>query len=296
MTSAAAGVGGVHLFGVNVSSMSQLPRVATLSTTLQRNYDVAGFFADWKTAFPTSRLQSIAALGAVPAITWEPWDHTLGSRQTTFPLKAIAAGSFDAYITSWAQAAAAWRGPLVIRFAHEMNGGWYPWGLGVNGNTAAAYVAAWRHVHEVFMRAHATNVLWVWSPNAVGGSTPALQQLYPGSASVDFLGVDGYNFGSGLPYGGWRSAAAILGPNLADYATIAPSKPVLITEVGSSETGGSKSAWISAFVTYLTSRPQVAGFLWSEFAGSANWPLESSTLSVTAMRDVLATDWPRPPG
>jgi hypothetical protein len=26
----------------------------------------------------------------------------------------------------------------------EFNGSWYPWSIGVNGNTAADYVAAWR--------------------------------------------------------------------------------------------------------------------------------------------------------
>jgi hypothetical protein len=291
---AASGQKGLHLFGVNIGVMSQLPRVTTLSSTLHRPYDIVGFYADWKTPFPTPRLQSIAAIGAVPSVTWEPWDHTQGGKQTTFSLRGIAAGTYDSYISSWAQGAAAWHAPLLIRLGHEMNGNWYSWGLGVNGNTAAEYVAAWRHVHDVFVRAHATNVLWVWSPNAVWGPTPALKALYPGSAYVNFLGIDGYNFGSGLPYGGWRSAQAILDPTLTDFDGFAASKPVLIAETASSEQGGSKSAWISAFVPYLTTRSQVAGFVWTEFAGSANWPLESSATPTPAMRAALAKWWAPP--
>jgi Glycosyl hydrolase family 26 len=288
---AASGTRGVHLFGVNIGTMSELGQVATLSNQLRRPYDVVNFFADFRTPFPTPRLDAITAEGAVPSVTWEPWNYSLGAAQTSFPLTSIAAGKFDAYVASWARAAAAWRGPIVIRFGHEMNGNWYPWGLGVDGNTAAEYVAAWRHVHDVFVHSGATNVLWVWSPNAVWGPTPALRELYPGSAYVNFLGVDGYNFGAGLPYGGWRSAQAILDPTLTDFDTFAAGKPVLIAETASSEDGGSKSAWIAGLVPYLASRPQVAGFVWTEFPGSADWPLESSAANVAAMRTALAVSW-----
>jgi len=33
-----------------------------------------------------------------------------------------------------------------------MNGKWQPWSIGVNGNTAAQYVTAWRHAHDIFRR------------------------------------------------------------------------------------------------------------------------------------------------
>ena len=46
-----------------------------------------------------------------------------------------------------------------------MNGSWFPWSEGVNGNRAGEYVAAWRHVHDIFTAVGATNVTWVWCPN-----------------------------------------------------------------------------------------------------------------------------------
>jgi beta-mannanase len=42
-----------------------------------------------------------------------------------------------------------------------MNGDWYPWGKGINGNQLGQYVQAWRHVHDIFAAIHADNVLWV---------------------------------------------------------------------------------------------------------------------------------------
>ena len=38
----------------------------------------------------------------------------------------------------------------MLRFAHEMNGGWYRWAKGVNGNTSDQDVQAWRHLHDLF--------------------------------------------------------------------------------------------------------------------------------------------------
>ena len=88
----------------------------------------------------------------------------------------------------------------------------YPWALGVNGNTAAEYVAAWKHVHAIFVRNGATNVRWVWNPNTMGATTaatylPLYWSLYPGDEYVDWLGLDIYNTGPSLDWGApyWRT-------------------------------------------------------------------------------------------
>ncbi len=279
-----------HLFGVTVQSTAQLPAMATLSASLGRPVDVVGFYADWTSGFPADRVTAAATAipgGSEPEVTWEPWNHTLGASQQTYPLASIAGGRFDTYLRAWAAGAKAYGKPLMVRFAHEMNAGWYPWGLGVHGNTAASYVAAFRHVHDVFMAAGVSNVTWIWSPEAVTTATPALAALYPGSGYVDLVGIDGYNFGTGVPEGQWLSAATIFGPTLAELPSVAAGTPVLLAETGSSETGGSKAAWITAFVAYLASQPSVRGFVWSEYDGSADWPLESSAAATAAMRAAL---------
>src|SRR5436853_485094 len=84
------------------------------------------------------------------SLAWLPWVTTGGVGRPAYALRAIAAGEHDAYVREWARAAAAWGGPLYLRFAHEMNGDWYPWSVGVNGNTSADYQAAWRHVVDIF--------------------------------------------------------------------------------------------------------------------------------------------------
>src|SRR6202021_2452613 len=110
----------------------------------------------------------------------------------SFTLASIIAGDYDAYITNWATAAKAWGHPFFLRFAHEMNGNWYPWAASVNGNTAGEYIQAWQHVHNIFVSVGATNATWVWCVNVVAGMPTPIGQVYPGDNYVDWLALDGY--------------------------------------------------------------------------------------------------------
>jgi beta-mannanase len=176
-----------------------------------------------------------------------------------------------------------------------MNGRWYPWSPGVNGNTAADFVAAWRHIHELFASVGATNVTWVWCPNVnPNGKLTPFQDVYPGDAYLDWACLDGYNFGTT-----WRSFGTIFGSSyLALTESVAPAKPLMIGEVGSVEAGdGSKAAWITdALTTQLpTNFAKVEAFLWfNSYNGGYDWPIESSTSSRTAFPSAIASSYYAP--
>ena len=55
------------------------------------------------------------------------------------------------------------------------------------------FVAAWRHIHDLFDAAGATNVIWVWNPNIIN-PVPGVQlePLWPGGSYVDWVGMTGY--------------------------------------------------------------------------------------------------------
>src|SRR3712207_6839241 len=103
-----------------------------------------------RSRFEPAHAEAIRARGALPEITWEPWDPGGGVDQPRYALRRIASGAHDAYIREWATDARAWGKALLLRFAHEMNGDWYPWCERANGNRPGDYAAAWRHVHGVF--------------------------------------------------------------------------------------------------------------------------------------------------
>jgi hypothetical protein len=195
----------------------------------------------------------------------------------------IAAGAQDSYITRWAQGAKAWGHPLFMRFDWEMDGSWFPWGVGANGNTAADYVAMWRHVHDIFTSMGATNVSWVWCPN-IDSNSALLSSLYPGNSYVDWTCLDGYNGNDP-----WTSFGNLFASTYNQVTgTIAPTKPMIVGETASTESGGSKAQWITDMFDALpTSFPKIRGLLWFDVSmsgpgGYTDWPIESSSASETA--------------
>ena len=80
-------------------------------------------------SFPTANLELIWRHGSVPLVFWSPWDRPYDEDQgpDKFSLANIAAGKWDAYIDHWGDAAKAFRHPIMVSFANEMNGEWFPW-------------------------------------------------------------------------------------------------------------------------------------------------------------------------
>ena len=229
-----------------------------------------------------TELDAVAARGAVPLVTWEPYDWQRGVDQPQYALARLRDGSYDAYLRRWADALRSWRKPVMLRFAHEMNGDWYPWAEGVNGNRPGDYVATWRHVHGIFTAAGATNVEWVWSPNAGYPGSTSLPRLYPGDAFVDRVALDGYNWGSTGPWPRWTRPGEIFDASLAELAVLAPGKPVLIAETASTELGGSKAAWIGELFDWWARRPQVTAVVWFHHDKETDWRIDSSPSAAAA--------------
>lgn len=244
------------------------------------------YWEGWKSEFSRSDLDQVSARGSVPLITWEPWAGVPNDPNWSLR-SAILSGQNDAYIDSWARGLAAYDRPVLLRFAHEMHHQSYPWALGVNGNTAADYVAAWQHIHAIFARYDTSHVQWVWNPNTLGDSPasvyePLYRSLYPGDEYVDWLGLDIYNTGPHLDWGApyWRSFAQVLSQPYAALTALSD-KPIILPEVGSTETGGSKAEWISAALTQdlLATYPRVRALVWFDIDKEENWTVESSRAS-----------------
>jgi hypothetical protein len=246
------------------------------------------FYKDFLQAPPITEMNATRARGAVPLVTWEPWAWGGGLEQPAYSLDRIAAGDFDARIIQWGQALAGWGYPVQLRFAHEMNGNWYPWAEGVNGNEAGDYVRAWRHVHDVVASTGASNVSWAWSPNVPYWGSTDLAGLFPGAGYVDIVALDGYNWGTSASWSGWIPPQDLFAPGIAELRTIAPGLPILIAETASSEAGGSKAAWNTDLVSYLAAQPDVMGFVWFHMQKEADWRINSSDASAAAFKSALA--------
>lgn len=246
------------------------------------------FYKDFLQAPPITEMNAVRARGAVPLVTWEPWAWGGGLEQPAYSLDRIAAGDFDAHIAQWGQALASWGQPVQLRFAHEMNGNWYPWAEGVNGNQSGDYVQAWQHVHDVVAATGASNVSWVWSPNVPYFGSTDLAGLFPGASYVDVVALDGYNWGTSASWSGWISPQDLFAPGIAQLRALAPGVPILIAETASSEAGGSKAAWNTDLVSYLAAQPDVMGFVWFHLQKETDWRINSTDASAAAFKTALA--------
>jgi hypothetical protein len=247
------------------------------------------FYEDFLQVPPINEMNAVRARGAIPLLTWEPWAWGGGLEQPAYSLDRIAAGDFDSHITQWGQSLASWGYPVQLRFAHEMNGNWYPWAEGVNGNQGGDYVRAWRHVHDVVAATGAGNVSWVWSPNVPYYGSTDLPGLFPGAGYVDVVALDGYNWGTSASWSSWISPRDLFAPGIAQLRALAPGVPILIAETASSEAGGSKAAWNADLVPYLAAQPDVMGFVWFHIQKEADWRINSSAASASAFKSALAT-------
>lgn len=161
------------------------------------------WFDSWATgnAFNAAEARALWDQGVMTHFTWEPWNPALSVNDPgQIHLQDIVDGKWDSYIKARGAEFASVGAPIMVRWGHEFNGDWYPWGIVNNGGNPALYISAYRRVHDLAVAAGATNVQWVWCFN--NSSTPNSSfndpaQSYPGDAYVDWVGIDGYNWGLG---------------------------------------------------------------------------------------------------
>jgi hypothetical protein len=165
--------------------------VAQTSAKLGRSPRIHLTYYSWAADWTGNTTKADLAAGRIPLVNWEP---------AKIDFAKIADGSLDATILARANGAKALGKKFFLDFAAEMNGD-EAW----SGNNAPLYVSAYRHIHDLFVAAGATNVVWVWCPNITDndGGNRATMDYYPRHAYVDWTGVDGYNCGT--KNGGWQS-------------------------------------------------------------------------------------------
>jgi len=275
---------------------------ADFESLAQKKIAIEMFYTGWPTNrvadFPASQCDAIVALGSVPHITWEPWVSGV-----PYNLDGIIDGLFDSYLTGYASQVRTWGRPLFIRLGHEMNGNWYPWDGTHNGGSTLdgfgdparadgpeRFVAAFRHVRHLFDSLGVKNVSWVWAPNNY--STPyedwnQPENYYPGDDAVDWIGLDGYNWGSSQTWSNWSSFYDTF-REIYDRFKTKP-QPMMIAEFASTELGGSKSQWIRDVFLYTKAIfKRVKAITWFNINKETDWRINSSALALAAYQQSVA--------
>lgn len=196
------------------------------------------------------------------------------------PYADIADGSHDDTLRKQAQGVAALKVPTFVTFEQEAN---QKDKVGQRG-TAEEFVAAWRHLHELYEKAGATNAIWVWVMTGNEQNLSRTAQLWPGNDVVDWISWNIYNqsgcrnskldvskyvpFEEGLRvFYDWVTSAGLA-------AGIDAFKPMMISETGSAQypDDPEKSAqWYADIPDALEKYPSVKAVgLWASGGGGPN--------------------------
>ncbi len=261
-----------------------------------KRHAVVNLFTDWCSR-PKSmdnlfkqQLPAIWANGNVPLITWEPFLCSAGATPADVLVRA-ARGDYSAYLGAWAERLKTFvAGPdgvignaddrrVYIRLAHEMNGNWYPWSIGSGGTTGAHYIETWRLTRAIFaakgLTAH--NVQWIWAVNHEDVGTGTAEQAWPGDHQVDWIAVDGYNWGASQSWSAWRSPQQVFEPMVQRLRALS-ARPLALTETAATTatTGGvdlaAKSAWITQLFGYATTA-DVRMLVWFNEDKETDWAI-----------------------
>lgn len=253
----------------------EMDEVRNMEAWQGKRHAVVNLFTDWCDRSKTmdnlfkQQLPKVWASGNVPVISWELYLCARSTTPTDVEARA-ARGEYDTYVAAWADRLKVFvAGPdgslgtgddrrVYIRLAHEMNGNWYPWSAAVGGDSPAHHALLWQRVRGIFWAKgmDARTVQWIWAVNHedVGG-VPA-EAFFPGEEFVDWIGIDGYNWGASQPWSSWRTPQEVFGPMVARLRILSR-RPLALTETASSSTraGGvdvaAKSGWITEFFGYV---------------------------------------------
>jgi hypothetical protein len=104
---------------------------------------------------------------------------------------------------------------------------------GTSQGSPSQFVAAWRHVHNLFAELKVRNVVWVWTTTGYLPHTSTIAAMYPGNSYVDWIGYDPYNYFS-CRNSPWRSFSQTIGPFYEWLSSRHYGKPIMLTEYGTS--------------------------------------------------------------
>jgi len=265
---------GVHTEGVPYDRFAS---VAAFERMIGHRVEYVLWFHSWGGSdreFPTEAVALAHRAGWIPVLTWEPWERNFvnpTAPQPAYSLSSIAAGQHDEYIRSWARAARAVGGPIVLRFAHEQSTepgvrSWYPWQGDPEG-----YRAAFRRIVTIFREEGATNVQFLWSAMWLDAWADL---YYPGDDVVDWVGTTALNHGTGATaeWARWRSFYELFDGQY--QAALKWGKPIMLTEVATAEQGGNKAEWIRECFRLLKEKYQmVRVIVLLEVTSDREWPV-----------------------
>jgi hypothetical protein len=278
-------VGEVHgvMFGVAASTNTtdeaiQESAFTDVELKTGRSFDLDRIFRQWNNARPGARERWTIEAGRTPVVSFKT--------SAEAPWSAIANGDHDTELVAMAEAYLALQRPVFCIFDQSPENS-----AGTLG-TPTEYIAAYRHVVEIFRSQGATQVMWIFNLKSPSFSQdPDL--YYPGDDVIQWIGTSAYNFAVG-PGGRWESFAELILP-FVEWGK-RRGKPLIVTEWNSREDPSDpdrRAAWIDAAAITVHATPEIRAMsaFWSVADGTG---FDSSAATLRAFRDIAADPYMNP--
>jgi beta-mannanase len=203
----------------------------------------------------------------------------------------INSGAYDGLIDQRARGMKASGKPILLRWFAEMDSATRR----RQAVSPSAFISAWRHIYDRFNKAGATNVEFVWCPDAWAFDTGTGAQWYPGDAYVQWTCADGYNWAPKKPGATWWSFERTFH---SFYAWASKrSKPIVIGEVGAVEDpshAGRKAQWIRDIAMTVRNWPRIKALVWFDATAGTrsdpgltyDWRVNSSPSAQAAWKEI----------
>jgi hypothetical protein len=249
--------------------------VADFAAAVGRKPNLLGFYSGWTEPFDTSFAQTLHRNGVIPFVQIDPTDASIA---------AIANGTYDDYLRTYADSVRGFDHNVVIGFGHEMNAPWYSWGY--RHVTPATFVAAWRHIVTLFRDDGADNVTWVWTVQADEPGTRPIASWWPGAQYVTWVGIDGYYYRPADTFG------SVFGQTI-DQVKAFTTKPVLLSETAVGPHAGQIVKIQDLFQGMAADK--TLGLVWFDVAQHGgidrqDWRIEDSPTAEISFRLGVAND------
>jgi beta-mannanase len=253
-----------------------------LEARIGRRFDIVKLYEDWTSNFPTSGQAGLTPERILyTALTSRTFDASPDKCWA-----AIASGALDADLHRHAANFKAFGRKLFFSFDIEpetRDGPCEP-SRAIAGSPSE-FVAAWRHIKDVFDGAGVTNLVYVW--NVVGSDAPFSYRFYPGDAYVDWIAWDPYNWFTchDSPWISFSDKVQLFYTWLQQHGL--GYKPFMLSEYGSVENPADPSAkgdWFgdapSALQNRLPNLKAIVYFNGLDGPSGCTFRLDSSTASL----------------
>ncbi len=279
------------LWGVATKPPTQAG-VKAVEEAVGRSFDFVYRYHDIDSTIPDAAERALVSEGKMLHIAIAARDFGDSDQQITWA--KVAAGDYDKSLRAQALGIASLKVPIFVTFQQEAN---QKRKVGTLGTTQD-FIAAWRHLHDLYAAAGVHNAVWVWVMTGKETNLDSAAKMWPGNDYVDWISWNVYNQSGCMSdqtttkkYVSFEDAMRVFyefvqerGPSIG----MDVNKPKMISEAGSAKYPDDMALtakWYSQIPEVLQKYPSVKAIgLWSSVDGTCDYRIDQVPQVASAVK------------